>query len=303
MRVLISGSSGLAGTAVSKLLVENGHSVARLLRRRSRPAGGFVETDVRWDPVENEFAAEAAEGADAVIHLAGASIAEGRWTEARKTLLRTSRVDATRHLVGALASLTHKPKIFVSASAIGYFGNRGDEKLNDYSGPGGDFLALLCRDWEREAQRAAEFGARVAILRFGIVLDARDGALPRMLLPIRLFVGGKLGTGLQWMSWVSLDDVANAVKFALENDAARGPMNVVSPNPVRNEDFIHTAARILHRPAVFPAPAFALRAALGEMADALLFTSQRVVPEKLPALGFTFQDAQLEPALRRILAK
>jgi uncharacterized protein len=303
MRVLISGSSGLVGTAVSNLLTENGHTVARLLRRQSHATGGFVEGDVRWDPVENEFAAESAESSDAVIHLAGASIAQGRWNDARKTLLRSSRVDATHHLVNSLAALNAKPRIFICASAIGYFGSRGDEKLNDYSGPGGDFLAQICRDWEQEASRAAEFGARVAMLRFGIVLSTRGGALPRMLLPIKLFVGGRLGTGQQWMSWISLDDVANIIKFVLENESVRGPLNAVSPTPLRNVDFTKTAAHVLHRPAMFPAPEFALRSMLGEMADALLFTSQRVFPEKLQTLGYTFQDTQLAPTLTRLISE
>lgn len=300
MRVLISGSSGLIGTAISGLLAENGHTVSRLIRPQSRIP--MREGSVRWNPEANDLEASAAEGADAVVHLAGASIGGGRWTAARKKILRESRVDATRQLIGSLANLTAKPKIFVCASAVGYYGDRGEEKLTDHSGPGEDFLAQSCRDWEREALRAGEFGARVAILRFGIVLSTRGGALPRMLLPIKLFAGGRIGSGQQWISWITLAEVSRMILFALENENARGAMNAVSPNPSRNSDFIKTAARVLHRPAIFPAPVFALRLMLGEMADALLLSSQRVLPDKVQALGYKFQDPDLGSALRRVIS-
>ena len=371
MRVLISGSSGLVGTAITRLLTENGHIVSRLLRHQSRakitaptpveeppvesasvqeiveappvealpleappveePVEELVEapieeqveaplevaaekpaeveiqapapSDVRWDPVTNEFDAQAAEGADAVVHLAGASIGDGRWTAARKALLRSSRVEATRHLVNSLSALNAKPKVFVGVSAVGYYGDRGDEKLTDHSGPGSDFLAQICKDWERESNRAAEFGARVVILRFGIILSAHRGALPRMLTPIKMFVGGKLGSGQQWMSWISLDDVAGIIRFALENDAVRGPINSVSPYPIRNVDFTKKAAHAVHRPAIFPAPAFALRLALGEMADGLLLSSQRTIPEKLQTLGYEFHDIDLGFTLARLISE
>jgi uncharacterized protein len=301
MRVLISGTSGMIGSAVSRLLAENGHTISRLLRPQSRVE--HKETDVRWDPAGNHFDAQAAEGTDAVIHLAGASIGEGRWNANRKALLRSSRVDATRQLVASLATLSSKPKVFVCASAIGYYGDRGDEKLTDHSGPGSDFLAQCCRDWEREALRAGEFGARVAILRFGIVLSTRGGALPRMLLPIKMFAGGRIGSGRQWMSWITLADVTGMIRFALEKKSAGGAMNAVSPNPVRNADFIRAAGRALHRPAMFPAPAFALRLLLGEMADALLLSSQRVLPDKMQSLGYTFQDPELGAALKCVFSE
>jgi hypothetical protein len=259
--------------------------------------------DVRWDPIANEFDSQAAEGADAVIHLAGASIGKGRWSDKRKAVLRSSRVDATRHLVTALGSLAAKPRVFLGISAVGFYGDRGEEKLTEHSGPGGDFLAQICRDWERESSRAAEFGARAAILRFGIVLSTRGGALPRMLLPIKCFVGGKLGGGRQWMSWLSLNDAAGMIRFTLENEAARGPINAVSPNPMRNADFIKTTARAVHRPAIFPAPAFGLRFILGEMADSLLLSSQRVLPDKLQTLGYTFQDTDLGLTISRLAAE
>src|SRR5579863_2440290 len=300
MRVLISGTSGMIGSAVSRLIAENGHTVSRLLRPQSRVE--HKETDVRWDPAGNHFDARAGEGADAVVHLAGASIGEGRWNASRKALLRSSRVDATRQLVASLATLSAKPKVFVCASAIGYYGNRGDEKLTDHSGPGSDFLAQICKDWERESNRAAEFGARVVILRFGTILSTRGGALPRMLTPLKMFVGGKLGSGQQWMSWISLDDAAGIIRFALENETVRGSINTVSPYPIRNVDFTKKAARAVHRPAIFPAPAFALRLALGEMADGLLLSSQRALPEKLQTLGYKFQDSDLGFTLARLIS-
>jgi uncharacterized protein len=361
MRILISGSSGMVGTAVTRVLTENGHTISRLLRRQSKEklieaappvqkppadeppvdAQQIVETpigaatqepvedpveahievaaeapinsdievppqisnDVRWDPVANEFDAQAAEGADAVVHLAGASIGGGRWTTARRALLRSSRVEATRHLVDSLSALSAKPKIFVGVSAVGYYGSRGDEKLTDHSGPGADFLAQICKDWERESSRAADFGARVAILRFGIILSTRGGALPRMLTPIKMFVGGKLGSGQQWMSWISLDDVAGIIRFAIENESVRGPINTVSPYPTRNVDFTKKAAQAVHRPAIFPAPAFALRLMLGEMADGLLLSSQRALPEKLKTLGYQFQDSDLGFTLARLISE
>jgi len=298
MRILLSGSSGLIGKAVSKALTGRGDTVARLMRGGSKGVPAY--TDVRWDPERGEFDRVAAEGSDAVVHLAGASIGDGKWTGERKNLLRTSRVDATKHLVSALAGLQAKPKIFVAASAIGYYGNRGDEKLTEHSGPGDDFLAQLTRDWERESQRAADFGARVVLTRFGIVLSTRGGALPKMLLPIKFFVGGKLGPGTQWMSWVSLGDVVRAILYALDNDKVRGAVNVVSPKPTQNAEFIKTSARVLHRPAFAPAPAGALRFMLGEMADALLLSSQRVFPERLTGFGYEFQDPDLAAALKQI---
>lgn len=304
MRVLISGSSGMIGRAVARSLAGDGHEVSRLVRPKSGAVGtdSVAAWDVRWDPVSGEFDADAAEGSDAVIHLAGASIGDGRWTPERKALLRTSRVDATRHLVSGLATLNTKPKVFIAASAVGFFGDRGDEKLTEYSGPGNDSLAALTRDWERESQLASDFGARAVMPRFGIVLSTSDGALPRMALPIKLFVGGKLGSGRQWMSWITLADAVSVIRFALENEAVRGPVNAVAPNPERNADFTRALAHALHRPAIFPAPAFALRLMLGEMADALLFSSQRALPERLLSLGFSYRDPELPAALQRIVA-
>jgi uncharacterized protein len=305
----MSGSSGLIGRALTMSLASNGHIVSRLLRPQSKSdsaavlPGDMAGPDVLWNPVGGQFDAEAAEGHDAVVHLAGASIAGGRWTPARKALLRSSRVEATRDLVDSFARLDAKPKIFVAASAVGYFGDRGEEKLTEHSGPGNDFLAQLARDWEREAQRAAEFGARVVQTRFGVVLSTQGGALPRMILPVKLFVGGKMGSGKQWMSWISLRDVVGVLRLALANESIRGPINAVAPEPVRNAEFVTTLASVLHRPAIFPAPALGLHTLLGEMADALLLSSQRVIPDKLETLQFVHQDADLREALRRIVAE
>ena len=306
MRILISGSTGFVGTAAVIALASDGHSIVPLARpgsssRMGNTAGqGEAIQSVRWDPVAGEFDAAAAEGADALVHLAGASIAEGRWSAARKSLLRTSRVDATRHLVGALAKLRRPPRVAIAASAIGYFGDRGDEELTDASAPGNDFLSKVCVEWEAESARAVEFGARVVMLRFGIVLAAHGGALPRMALPFKLCAGGRLGAGRQWMSWIALDDVVGVIRFALSNAALSGPVNAVSPQPVQNADFTRVLARALRRPAIFPAPAFALRLALGEMADALLLSSQRVFPAKLLLAGYNFQQTDLSAALAAI---
>ena len=305
MRILVSGSTGFLGMAVVETLEGQGHAVARLVRPATarRNAGSAREQTVAWDPVAGQFDAAGAEGADALIHLAGASIAGGRWNASHKALLRTSRIDATRHLIGALAKLQRPPRVIVAASAIGYYGNRGDETLNEASGPGTDFLAGLCREWETETARGAEFGARVVNPRFGIILAAHGGALPRMALPFKLGAGGRLGDGRQWMSWLTLQESVSIVQFALANSALTGPVNAVTPNPVRNSEFTTVLAKTLRRPALFPAPAFALRLALGEMADALLLISQKVTPSKLADAGYRFLQPNLAGALAEVFRK
>lgn len=305
MRILVSGSTGFLGTSLIEALERDGHSVARLTRPEGgRPgAKGQQGLAIRWDPVNGQLEAAAAEGADALVHLAGASIAGGRWSRARKNLLRTSRIDATRQLMGALSRLQRPPRVILAASAIGYYGDRGDETLTESSSPGNDFLATLCREWEAEASRGKEFGARVVMLRFGIVLAVHGGALPRMLLPFKLGVGGRLGSGRQWMSWITLTEAIEIVRFALASAAFSGPVNTVTPQPVTNKEFTRILARVLHRPAVFPAPAFALRLALGEMADALLLSSQRVAPAKLQQAGYRFAHPDLGAALYEVLRK
>jgi uncharacterized protein len=305
MRILISGSTGFLGTALIDSLQGQGHSIARLVRPATikRSAAESSSQSVVWDPVSGQFDAAGAEDADALIHLAGASIADGRWNAPRKQLLRTSRIDATRHLFGALAKLQRPPRVIVAASAIGYYGSRGDETLTETSAPGNDFLAGVCREWEAETARGAEFGARVVSLRFGIILAAHGGALPRMVLPFKLGAGGRLGNGRQWMSWLTLREVTSIVQFALATSALTGPVNAVTPNPVRNREFTSVLAKALHRPALFPAPAFALRLALGEMADALLLASQRVMPSKLADSGYAFLQPDLAGALADVFQK
>jgi uncharacterized protein (TIGR01777 family) len=305
MRILVSGSSGFLGTAIIDSLRKQNHQIARLVRPESgsKRAGADSANDVAWDPTGGRFDAAAAEGAGALIHLAGASIADGRWSDARKKVLRTSRIDATRHLMGALAKLQSPPRIIVAASAIGFYGNRGEETLTEQSAPGSGFLPEICVEWEAETARGAEFGARVASLRFGIILAAHGGALAKMVPPFKLGVGGRMGNGRQWMSWVTLTEVVNIVEFALANSQLSGAVNAISPNPVRNSQFTEVLAKTLHRPALFPAPPFALRLALGEMADALLLSSQRVIPSKLASASYQFLQPDLAGALADVLRK
>ena len=300
MKIIVSGSSGLVGTALIDSLRPEGHAIARLVRSGSAATADATSKMIRWEPPTGSIDLAAMEGADAVVNLAGASVAGGRWTAARKDMLRRSRVDATRHLVTGLAQLKEKPRVLVSASAIGYYGDRGDEILTETSAPRNDFLAQLCRDWEAEAAKAEHEGIRTVMLRFGIILAPHGGALQKMLRPFRLGVGGRLGNGLQWMSWITLEDVVALIRYALEKDSARGPVNAVTANAVTNAEFTSILAGVLHRPALFPAPRFALRLALGEMADALL-ASQRVMPEKLNRIGYAFRHPQLKEALGSIL--
>jgi uncharacterized protein (TIGR01777 family) len=297
MKVLISGASGLVGTAVADALRKDGHTVRQFVR----PGGTSRAGDVRWDPASGTADLAAMEGADAVICLSGASVGEGRWTAERKKVLRSSRVDLTRVLVDSLGRLKQKPRVFIAASAIGYYGNRGDEILTESSTAGNNFIAQLARDWETESIRAESVGIRTVILRFAVILSAKGGALARMVLPFKLGVGGRLGSGRQWMSWVVLEDVVEIVRAAISDERMRGPVNVAAPGPVQNAEFTRVLAKVLRRPAIFPAPAFALRIALGEMADGLLLASARVIPEKLRAAGYRFRFENLEGALRAIL--
>jgi uncharacterized protein (TIGR01777 family) len=303
VKILISGSSGLVGSAVVDNLDHQGHDLIRLVRPGTaarQPAAVSELPQVVWNP-QSGLLDSRAEGADAIIHLAGASIAGHRWTEAWKRELRDSRVAATNRLVASLQRLHHPPQIFIAASAIGFYGSRGDEELTESSPAGTGFLAQITVDWETESARAAQSGARVVILRFGVILAKQGGALPQMALPFRLGVGGRIGSGRQWISWVTLDDVVGIIRFALETNLVSGPANAVSPNPVQNAAFSSTLARVLHRPAIFPAPPFALRLALGEMADSLLLASQRIYPSKLEHLGYRFHYPDLQPALTAVL--
>ena len=297
MKILISGASGLVGKALVRSLEADGHSVARLVR----PGGARAAGDIAWDPGSALVDVEALEGFDAAVHLSGANIAQGRWTEARKAELRSSRVDTTRVLVDALAKLKRKPRALVCASAVGYYGDRGDEILTETSSYGTDFVGLLVRDWEAEAVRAETSGIRVVRLRFGVVLSSQGGALPLMLLPFKFGVGGRLGSGRQWQSWVAFEDAIGITRRAIADESLSGAINVTAPNPLRNVDFTRIVARVLHRPAVFPVPEFAMRIVLGEMADALVLASERVVPERLLQAGYRFQYPEFEAALRVVV--
>jgi len=296
MKILISGSHGLVGTALIKSLASEGHEILRLVRY----APSSVQ-EIEWSPDRYSIALARLEGFDAVVHLAGESIAEGRWTDEKKKRIRESRVKGTRLLGDALANLSQPPKTFVSASAIGYYGDRGDEILTEASPPGKDFLSDVCVEWERATALASEKGIRVVNCRFGIILDANGGALKKMLPPFRMGVGGKIGSGQQWMSWIALDDVVRGIKFALANDSIRGPVNFVAPAPVTNARFTKTLGKVLSQPTLFPIPAFGVRLLFGEMADALLLSSQRVEPALLQTSNFLFQYSQLEAALRHVL--
>jgi uncharacterized protein (TIGR01777 family) len=303
MKILVTGSTGLVGNAVVSALTKGGHTVCRLLRSASTVAGGTKDGfNVAWNPAKGELGG-AAVGADAVVNLAGASIAEGRWTAGRKELLRTSRIDTTRALVTALAKMNARPKVLVSASATGIYGNRGDELLTEESKAGVDFLAGLAQEWEAEALKAEALGIRVVLARFGIILARTGGALAKMLLPFKLGIGGKLGSGKQWMSWVTLEDVVGILRLAIEKGEVRGAVNIVAPQPVRNAEFTKALATALHRPALLPVPSFALRLAMGEMADALLLSSQRATPSRLEQSGYRFVHADLMSALAAVLAK
>ncbi|HEV7799294.1 MAG TPA: TIGR01777 family oxidoreductase [Pyrinomonadaceae bacterium] len=298
MKILISGSHGLVGTALIKSLTAAGHEVFRLVRYSPTSP-----VEIEWSPDRYSIALSRIEGFDAVVNLAGESIAEGRWTDEKKQRIRESRVKGTRLLGDALANLTNSPKTFICASAIGYYGNRGDEILTESSSPGNNFLAQVCVEWEAATALAREKGIRVVNTRLGVVLDPNGGALAKMLPPFRMGIGGRIGSGKQWMSWIALDDVVGAIELALTSQTLSGPVNFVAPNPVMNAEFTKTLGKVLSRPTIFPIPAFGVRLAFGEMADALLLSSQRVAPERLQAAAYQFKHSQLDNALRDVLKK
>lgn len=299
MNILVTGSSGLVGSALLPSLGKEGHSVTRLIR--SAPTAG--EKAIAWDPEKGQLSAPALEGFDAVLHLAGENIASGRWTTARKARIRDSRVKGTGLLSETLAHLERPPQVLVSASGVGYYGSRGDEVLTEESSLGRGFLAEVCRDWEGAAAPAAQRGIRVAILRFGVIFSAHGGALPKMLTPFRLGVGGRIGDGRQYVSWVALDDTIGAIHHALTTETLQGPVNVVAPQPVTNAEFTKIVGRVLGRPTLFSMPAFAARLAFGEMADELLLASQRAKPVRLLDTHYPFRFPDLEGALRHLLNK
>jgi len=297
MKVLVSGSSGLIGSALIPSLTAGGHSVVPLVRSTIVRRSGSV----RWDPVAGALDRAALEGFDAVVHLGGEDISAGKWTAAKKARIRQSRVDSTGLLARTLASLKRPPGVLACASAIGYYGDRGDEILTEESGPGAGFLAGVCRDWEAAATPAREAGIRVVHLRFGVVLSVNGGALARMLGPFRLGMGGPLGSGRQYVSWVAIDDAVAAIGHVLSTPPLHEAVNVASPGPVTHAEFARALGRVLGRPTVLPMPAFAVRLMFGEMGDELILSSQRLSPTRLLSSGYEFRFPQLPGALRHLL--
>ncbi len=293
-RILVSGISGPIGSALLPSLKAREYEVTRLVRM---PATG--ERQIPWDPAK-PISPESVSGFDAVIHLAGESIV-GRWTEAKKKAIRDSRVLGTRNLALALAQVKDKPHVFVSSSAIGYYGDRGNEVLNEQSAPGTGFLADVCREWEAATRAASDAGIRTVQIRTGVVLSPKGGALGKMLTPFKMGVGGKVGSGRQWMSWIDVQDMVSAIHHILKTDLVQGPVNMVAPRPVTNAEFTRTLARVLSRPAIFPMPTFAVKLAFGEMGETVLLGSQRVEPARLVASGYPFRFVDLLASLKNVL--
>ena len=294
MKVLITGASGLIGRALQKSFTEKGYEL--LLASRKVPED---ERQIQWD-IESGFAyPEKLEGIDAVVHLAGENVSGLRWTDDKKKAIRDSRVLGTRNVVNAISKLKNKPKVFVASSAIGFYGERGDEEVTESSAAGDNFLADVSKAWEAESRRAEDAGIRTVLLRTGIVLSKDGGALSTMLLPFKLGVGGVVGSGKQWMSWISLDDEIAVINFAIENENLRGAVNAVSPNPVTNHDFTKTLGEVLYRPTFLPLPEFAISMVFGEMGDALLLASTKVIPKRLTDAGFEFKYPELKGAMER----
>lgn len=309
MNILMTGATGLVGTALVKKFTSEGHTIYRLARveagkANAKEAGVF---DVPWNPINGEIggfsdssSAQMPTSVDAVINLAGAPVIGGRWTKERKKLLRSSRIGTTRGLVKAIAKMERRPRVLLSASAIGYYGDRGDEVVTENSAPGTDFLAELAKEWESEALTAEKFGVRVVLSRFGIILAKQGGALPAMMMPIKFGLGGKLGSGRQWTSWIALQDVVAIIHAALRDEDFRGPVNFVAPGAARNADFTKSLAKVMHRPAIFTVPSFALKLAMGEMAETLL-GGVRAAPQVLEQHGYRFLYGSLAEALKGIL--
>lgn len=295
MKVLIAGASGLVGTALISTLNAEGVEVVRMVR--SAPRFGEIE----WHPNQDSIDPAHLDGFEAVINLAGENLAAGRWTEDQKKKIHDSRVHGTHLLSEAIAKVTNQPRVFLCASATGFYGDRDDDLLDEQSDSGGGFLAGVCREWEKATEPASKAGVRVVTLRFGPILAKEGGMLAKLLTPFKMGMGGKVGSGRQYISWIALEDAIKAIELALSNDSIRGPLNVVSPNPVTNEIFTRTLGHVLSRPTVMAMPAFAARLAFGEMADEMLLVSQRVEPKKLLNMGFEFRYPELEGALRHYL--
>ncbi len=296
MKILIAGSSGLVGSALCKEQQVQGHSVFRLVRHPAEE-----QNQISWDPYEGKIEKQKIEAFDAVVNLAGESIAGGRWTASKKRRIFSSRIDVSKFLSKMMAGASKRPKVFLNASAIGYYGNRGTEIVTEQSRPGDGFLPEVCQAWEDAAQEAERAGIRVVKLRTGVVLAIEGGALQRMLVPFKMGLGGQLGSGDQYMSWITLHDEVAAIMHCIANQSLSGPINLVAPYAVTNSEFTKTLAEVLSRPAIFPVPGLVLKTLLGEMAEALLLGGVRVMPEKLLNTGFKFQDPELKMGLRNIL--
>jgi hypothetical protein len=299
VHVAVTGSSGLIGSALVASLERDGHTVSRVVRNDDRAAAGTI----RWDPPAGTVDAAAFDGVDAVVHLAGAGIGDARWTDERKRLVLESRTRGTALLSETVASLERRPTVLVSGSAVGYYGDRGDEVLTEDSAPGDLFLSEVCRRWEAATGAAEAAGVRVAHVRTGLVAARRGGFLGKLLPLFRLGLGGRMGRGDQWWSWITIDDEVGAIRHLIDHDVS-GPVNLTAPQPVTNREFTSTLARVLRRPALVPVPSFGPKALLGaELAHELLFAGQRVEPRVLLDSGYRFRDPELEPALRRLLGR
>ena len=296
MKVLVSGARGLIGKELSEQLKAKGHEVLGLSRSAAGP--DFV----RWDPKKDELKPEDIDGCEAVVHLAGENIASGRWDESMKAKIRESRIKGTKLLVDRIASLEKKPRVFLGASAIGFYGDRGSEQVDESSAVGKGFLADLCQDWEKSCDQLSEVGVRVVNARIGVVLSTEGGALSKMLTPFKMGAGGQIGSGGQYMSWITVKDVASAIIYLLENESFSGPVNLVAPEPVTNIQFTKALGKVLGRPTIFPVPAFAARIVFGEMADELLLSSTNVEPKVLKDSEFEFSCKQIDEGLKQVLS-
>jgi uncharacterized protein (TIGR01777 family) len=298
-RILISGSRGLIGSHLSAFLSEQGYTIKRLVRQKK----SNITSEIFWDPIEEVLENTYLQEFDVVIHLAGASIASWPWSRNKKTKIKNSRVQGTNFLSKRLSELPSKPQLLICASAIGYYGDRGEELLDEGSPAGRDFLSEVCQDWEAAAEPAEQAGIRVAHLRFGMILSPKQGALAKMLPAFRIGLGAVMGSGEQYISWITLTDVSRIVKHVIEKSELHGPINVVAPSPVSNAEFSKFLARVLSKPLLFTLPSFILKAALGQMGKELLLASTRVIPKKLIESGYSFEHPELGPALRSLLGR